>query len=1093
MPKVFILFFFCVLVTSALAVNYFSPVHKYQLIYVGEENRIFELDHDFIIRNSARVFNDSIDFIPGKDYFLNYNENQIVFLDSLGNITLEYKIYPENLTRKFSLYQIQDYSDSTKIKYPQIKEKTFYSDTKLNISGSKTIAISFASDEDFSLDQSLFLRISGELSRNVNIEAQLSDSESPITPEGNSRELSSLDKIFLRLYGKKYEIAFGDLEMEFEPRIFMNYDPRFEGLKAGWFSDNTFEGAVAISKGKYKTVRLNGVEAKQGPYYLTLDQEIGLQVVPGSESVYLNGQKKERGSDYTIDYSEGSITFTSNNFISANSIILVKFEYSDEYYRQNMYLTESVIKPFKNLIWGNAFIYQQDDKNNPLQTDFSDHDIQILETAGDSLAWGNGAVETDPGLGNYIYNEADDNYEYVGFDSTGNYLVYFSYIGINQGDYQQLEDELGNTYYDYVGENMGSYLPLRQLVKPERKLNWDSELKYEVSSLSFKAEGILSDLDKNTYSNKNDNDNQGFAYHLQSAYQPEFDRIKPTVELSYRYISKKLESFSDVETPQDNYEINQNLQEEDSREYAADFDLIVDDNFSTNALYKITKEDNAEQDYLNFKTRLMNFKALPEITYRYLNWSETQKMDEEDSEINSKIYQHEVNALYGIGKFMVSGDYYLRTRKEEYYASEEGRKTDRRKIGLKTREISNLTGEIFYEIEQIDSLDSSSEWTKESLSSTIGINAFLTYDNNSLRIKASHREIESQEKSKYDLAEISSVNSFWQDFINLYGNYSLQNVEFYPKLREFQFVGEDQGSYDQDSLYVGFGEGDYDWIVTNIDYDNPELSIEVNASLTLNLKPAVLTNCYLRNLETKTELLILENSNSEDKFKVYFLNPSYLMQDNSTLYGRRVIRQDLWWDIFPSKLSARLSARQEWTKDGRYNEVMEEMNLDDYEVSFQYTASRKVKFELAYQNRKEEESRYKSVIALNSASLDFRYRLSNDINLNSNLDLVQESGSEISAENDYNLDSIELTETVTYFYRSKYRVFTKFSYRYNKREGSTFLSFLADKKEGNIFKWNLDIDYRLNSYTSAVLEYTGNKYPQRNEEHQLSVEIKAEF
>jgi len=93
----------------------------------------------------------------------------------------------------------------------------------LNITGSKTFSISVANNEDFSLNQSLFLRINGELSRNLRIEAQLTDSQSPITPEGDSREISSLDQIFIRLYGKNYELAFGDLEMKFENTQFYQF------------------------------------------------------------------------------------------------------------------------------------------------------------------------------------------------------------------------------------------------------------------------------------------------------------------------------------------------------------------------------------------------------------------------------------------------------------------------------------------------------------------------------------------------------------------------------------------------------------------------------------------------------------------------------------------------------------------------------------------------------------------------------------------------------------------------------------------------------------------------------------------------------
>ena len=186
---------------------------KWERLNVTDPGVSIKLSSTNIIINSEKVYYDSIDF-ESDDYQIDYQKGTITFNKALGNCIIEYYIYPEHLTNRFYLFQTQEYSDTTNVQITKINSPKFYDNTDLDITGSKTISISVANNEDFDLDQSLFLKINGKLSDEMSIEAQLSDSQTPITPEGDSRELSSLDKIFIRLYGEKYELAFGDLEMD---------------------------------------------------------------------------------------------------------------------------------------------------------------------------------------------------------------------------------------------------------------------------------------------------------------------------------------------------------------------------------------------------------------------------------------------------------------------------------------------------------------------------------------------------------------------------------------------------------------------------------------------------------------------------------------------------------------------------------------------------------------------------------------------------------------------------------------------------------------------------------------------------------------
>ncbi|MBW6516444.1 MAG: hypothetical protein K0B81_07515, partial [Candidatus Cloacimonetes bacterium] len=234
--------------------RYFSPILRTEQVSFREGYLRFQLNNSNIIRNSEKVYIEEKALQRDEEYQIDYELGIISFQETMlefDSAEIEYSIIPEDINRQFYYYISYDYSDTLQvIQTGRDRFRLEFPDTQLNISGSKTITVSVASDEDFNIHQSLFLRIDGELRRNLRIRAQLSDSQSPLTPEGDTRELSSLDQIYIKLYGNEYEISFGDLDIAFDDTQFMNYTSRFEGLKAEWFGKNSFQGALAISRGK---------------------------------------------------------------------------------------------------------------------------------------------------------------------------------------------------------------------------------------------------------------------------------------------------------------------------------------------------------------------------------------------------------------------------------------------------------------------------------------------------------------------------------------------------------------------------------------------------------------------------------------------------------------------------------------------------------------------------------------------------------------------------------------------------------------------------------------------------------------------------
>jgi hypothetical protein len=223
------------------------------------------------------------------------------------------------------------------------------------------------------------------------------------------------------------------------------------------------------------------------------------------------------------------------------------------------------------------------------------------------------------------------------------------------------------------------------------------------------------------------------------------------------------------------------------------------------------------------------------------------------------------------------------------------------------------------------------------------------------------------------------------------------------------------------------------------------------------------------------------------------LNPSVLSHSESTIYGRRILRQSLSFDILERKLTSKLGYKLEETLDSRYNEETAKKDQETWDAELRVLTFENTNMELHYDHMREEDSHYNSHLDLDEIELDIQNKLSSDVTLKSSVSYSYEKGNDAANDNQYTISAFEFEESASYFYKRKYRFFAKASYKRNYRDGSGFLSFLADKKEGNIFKWDVNMDYRMSNYTSLNLQYSGNSYPEEKQVHKLSVEVKAEF
>lgn len=385
----------------------------------------------------------------------------------------------------------------------------------LTLTGNKTIAVDFGSNQDAFLRQSLDLAVSGTLAPGIEITGVLSDRNTPLTAGGSTQSLEALDRVLIELKAPQGSAALGDIGLDLRQGEFARLERRLQGVRGEW-SARGFSGGVAAASapGKYHRMQFFGVEGRQGPYLLTdRDGGAGISVVAASEIVTVDGLRMMRGesADYSIDYERARITFSNRRPITSASRVTVDYQYSVNRFRRNLLAAGGRWER------GGRFAFVQglteaDDRGRPLDIALSASDLLLLRAAGDSASRAIGAGIV-PGAGDYDTVRVDPSrvvFAYAGRDS-GTFSVEFTRVGAGLGDYADSSVVGGRTLYRFTGEGMGAYRVGRALPLPESHQLWAMGAGMRAGSLAVELEGAVSRLDRNTFSPLDDADARGEA------------------------------------------------------------------------------------------------------------------------------------------------------------------------------------------------------------------------------------------------------------------------------------------------------------------------------------------------------------------------------------------------------------------------------------------------------------------------------------------------------------------------------------------------------------------------------------------------------
>lgn len=236
----------------------------------------------------------------------------------------------------------------------------------LNLSGSKSLAVTMGQGGAVGLDAALFVNVEGQVSENVWLQGSLSDQNVPVQPEGNTTTLREIDTKYLRVYGRQYEYRLGDYTLDYGRAGEDLFSVQAEGARLRYGENGRGgEALFARSKGLFHADTLRGVDGKQRGYYLRgRDGSTFITVLAGTERIRRNGVELRRGVDYTIDYSQGRVDFLPGLNVTGENLFSLEYQYTEESYPRLLFGAEGrdTLGAFRFSLRG---IRETEDADNP--------------------------------------------------------------------------------------------------------------------------------------------------------------------------------------------------------------------------------------------------------------------------------------------------------------------------------------------------------------------------------------------------------------------------------------------------------------------------------------------------------------------------------------------------------------------------------------------------------------------------------------------------------------------------------------------------------------------------------------------------------
>ncbi|GAA4233495.1 hypothetical protein GCM10022291_10600 [Postechiella marina] len=508
-----------------------SQISNYKTKKVAVKDSI-KIEDVSINSNAFSVRKKDNTLIDSSFYSINFPKAILTFKKTIDtdSIIINYLKFPDFLTKTYKELDesiIVNNTNTTNKLYKLTQpntSKSYIPFDGLTTSGSISRGVTVGNNQNSVLNSELDLQISGKLNEKVSLRASIQDANIPLQESGYSQRLDEFDQVFIELYSNKWNIRAGDIDLQNQDSYFASFSKRAQGLfvnaKLGNDEQTNVFAAGALVRGQFTTSQFTAQEGNQGPYKLQgQNGELFVLIVSGSETIYVNGVPVKRGEneDYIIDYNAGEIIFNSTFPITSEMRITADYQFSERNYSRLVAYGGGKFESDKLNI-GVSVYSENDSKNQPLQQNLSEEQVDILANAGDDKSQMVAPSEIKETLNEnrILYKkEIINGTEAFVFSNNENdelYRVTFSNVGENQGDYNLSSINAINNIYEFVGVLQGNYAPVVQLIAPTKLQIVVVNGTYKPSNkTNIKFEGSGSKNDLNAFSNIDDDNNNGFA------------------------------------------------------------------------------------------------------------------------------------------------------------------------------------------------------------------------------------------------------------------------------------------------------------------------------------------------------------------------------------------------------------------------------------------------------------------------------------------------------------------------------------------------------------------------------------------------------
>lgn len=805
-------------------------------VVIHKDSISYKIDSLTILPSSFRLYSDVE--INRSDYKLVNNGIEIpnkLVRENLHDATLkfEYRILPIDIEKSYShlnsnLLQSKDQAIYIGYDYrPEKPKNPLIQEQGIDYDGSFARGFSLGNNQSLLLNSNFNMQMAGDLGDGLRIKAAISDENIPIQPEGNTQLLQEFDKVYIQVDKNKSSIIAGDYELNRPNSYFINYFKQVQGLSVRNIYDIDENqqvqsmGSFAISRAKFNRFTLNVQEGNQGPYKVPgANGERFIIVESGSERVYEDGKLLKRGKDhdYTISYDRAEISFTEKKLITTTSRIIVEYEYVDRNYLRTMYAGSTQYQS-KNWEVNFNFYSQQDSKSVTGENELDSVELSILTEIGDAEAFRSGislfqGEERDNSI---RYKIEDDVLIYSTNPDSALYVAAFSEVPFGEGDYIIDTNVSANgRVYVYAGPGQGNYIPEIQLIAPQKTQIMSVGAKYAPSqNTNITSEFSLSNQDLNRFSTINNEDNQGLAGYLKADHKFVIDSaivLVPfaAIELTQDHF-KSLNPYRATEFIRD-WNL-QSLLPSDERIIRSGFNVsnggqqnleYVFSNFNRTLDYDGTKHN------LNYNLSLLGFKFtskssflssqdnLERTSFLRPNFGLSKKLGTNSSWEIGYLFDGEKNER----RVLATDDLNLLSRSYDInrvYLTRTNNKSFTTSLSLEKRNDRSVLGSDLVPLTTANAASVSAKWVPSK--------------NSNLNIDFTFRDLKIENNVLADELSINAKKSYLGQI-----DYNLKALNGFLKTTTSYNIGSgQQAKIEFDYQEVLPGEGNYDWIDTNMD------------------------------------------------------------------------------------------------------------------------------------------------------------------------------------------------------------------------------------------------------------------------------------